>query len=229
LGSSSSFTVGLMHALHALKNQSVTKYNLASSSAQIEIDILKRTMGKQDHFAAAYGGLNTITFKADETVDLEPVLYSSKVRIELEQNLLMFYTSVKRNASDILKKQNVETTSKRKDLREMKKLVNPLREIISSGRNLSQIGEILHENWLLKQSLTDITSSTEIDEYYSKALKAGAIGGKLLGAGGGGFLLFYVEPNKHLSVIKALKNLFHLKINFDTSGSRITYYDQSSD
>lgn len=227
LGSSSSFSVGLMHALYALKNQSITKYNLADYSAQIEIDILCRIMGKQDHFAAAYGGLNTFAFKADESVEVHPVLYSPKVRIELEKNLLMFYTSVKRNASDILKKQNQVTSIKRSDIRKMKELVTPLREVISSGKNLSQFGEILNENWLLKQNLTDATSTSEINDYYSKALKAGAIGGKLLGAGGGGFLLFYVEPNKHSSVIKALKNLFHLKIGFDNSGSRITYYDQS--
>jgi len=225
LGSSSSFAVGLMHALYALKNQQVTKYQLAKSASQVEIDILKRTMGKQDHFAAAYGGLNTIEFKNDESVVIKPVPHSSEVRHKLEKNLLVFYTSIKRNASDVLKEQDKKTTINRQALRQMKNLVDPLSDIISSGKNLSQFGEVLHKNWLAKQNLTNITSSTKINEYYSRGIKAGAIGGKLLGAGGGGFLLFYVEPAKHLSVIKALKDLFHLKISFDQDGSRITYYD----
>ncbi len=225
LGSSSSFAVGLMQALYALKKQSVTKYTLAESSAQIEIDILKRIMGKQDHYAASYGGLNVLTFQANETVVVEPVFHDPEVRKELEQNLLLFYTAMKRDSNDILMKQNQETSNKRDSLRQMKKLVAPLREVISSGQNLSQFGEILHENWILKKSLTGNISSSEIDAYYTKARKAGAIGGKLLGAGGGGFLLFYVEPDKHQSVINELKDLFHLKIGFDRSGSRITYYD----
>jgi D-glycero-alpha-D-manno-heptose-7-phosphate kinase len=227
LGSSSSFAVALMQALYAIKNQSVTKYKLAESAAQIEIDILKRTMGKQDHFAATYGDLNKFTFKNDETVEIEPVLHSAEVRKELEQNLLIFYTSVKRDASDVLKKQDQKSSINRKDLQQMRNLVEPLQNIISSGKNLRQFGEILHKNWLIKKNLTEDTSTTIIDEYYSRGLKAGAIGGKLLGAGGGGFLLFYVEPNKHLSVIEALKDLYHVKIRFDRSGSRITYYDQS--
>ena len=225
LGSSSSFAVGLMQALYALKKQSVTKYTLAESSAQIEIDILKRIMGKQDHYAASYGGLNVLTFQANETVVVEPVFHDPEVRKELEQNLLLFYTAMKRDSNDILMKQNQETSNKRDSLRQMKKLVAPLREVISSGQNLSQFGEILHENWILKKSLTGNISSSEIDEYYAKAREAGAIGGKLLGAGGGGFLLFYVEPTKQQSVINELKDLFHLKIGFDRSGSRITYYD----
>ena len=226
LGSSSSFAVGLMHALNALKGQLVTKYALAESAAQIEIDILKRVMGKQDHYAAAYGDLNVLTFHANEKVTVEPVFYSSEVYQRLEKNLLFFYTDVKRDASEVLQKQDEVTPDKRVVLRQMKELVNPLRELLSTGKDLSQFGEILHENWKLKQSLTDLISSNEIDEYYAKARKAGAIGGKLLGAGGGGFLLFYVEPDKQQSVIHELKDLFHLKTGFDNSGSRITYYDQ---
>jgi len=228
LGSSSSFAVGLMSALYALKGQLVTKYTLAESAAQIEIEILKRTMGKQDHYAAAYGDLNVLTFHANEKVTVEPVFYSSDVHQKIASNLLLFYTAQKRNASEILKVQDQVTSKKLAVLRQMKNLVTPLREVISSGKKLHQVGEILHENWELKRSLTDLTSSKEIDKYYNKALRAGAIGGKLLGAGGGGFLIFYVEPDKHRSVINALSNLYHLKFRFDTSGTRITYYDQST-
>jgi len=227
LGSSSSFAVGLMHALYALKGQLVTKYALAESAAQIEIDILKRVMGKQDHYAAAYGDLNVLTFHANEKVTVEPVFYSSEVYQRLEKNLLLFYTEIKRDADEVLQKQDKVTPDKRVVLRQMKELVKPLRELLSTGKDLRQFGEILHENWKLKHSLTDLISSNEIDEYYAKARRAGAIGGKLLGAGGGGFLLFYVEPDKQQSVIHELKDLFHLKTGFDNSGSRITYYDQT--
>ena len=227
LGSSSSFAVGLMSALYALKGQLVSKYTLAESAAQIEIEILKRSMGKQDHYAAVYGDLNVLTFHVDEKVTVEPVFYSSDVHQKIASNLLLFYTAQKRNASEILKAQEQVTSKKLSVLRQMKNLVEPLRGVISSGENLHQIGEILHENWELKRSLTDLTSSKEIDKYYLKALRAGAIGGKLLGAGGGGFLVFYVEPDKHRSVINALSSLYHLKFRFDTSGTRIAYYDQS--
>jgi D-glycero-alpha-D-manno-heptose-7-phosphate kinase len=228
LGSSSSFAVGLMSALSALRGKLVTNYQLAESAAQIEIEILKRSMGKQDHYAAAYGDLNVFTFHGDEKVTVEPVFYNAKVLQKIASNLLLFYTGKKRNASEILKKQDLVTSKKMSVLRQMKNLVEPLRDVILSGKNLHQIGEILHENWELKRSLTDLTSSKEIDEIYLKALRAGAIGGKLLGAGGGGFLIFYVEPDKHESVIKALSGLYQMKFRFDTSGTRITYYDQST-
>jgi D-glycero-alpha-D-manno-heptose-7-phosphate kinase len=226
LGSSSSFAVGLMNALHALKGQPLTKHDLAKSAAVVELDLLKRDMGKQDHWAAAYGDLNTFTFMPDERVIVEPVLVTSEVRNELDKNLLVFYTSLKRNASDILKVQNQETSNKMDSLRQMKDLVAQLQDVISTGKNLKQFGEILHENWKLKQNLTKVTSTNEINNYYLRAISAGAIGGKLLGAGGGGFLLFYVEPDKQKSVIKELKELYHMQFSFDRSGSRITYYDQ---
>jgi len=226
LGSSSAFAVGLMHALYALKGQLTTKYTLAEVAASIEVEKLKRTMGKQDHFASAYGDLNVFKFNADETVTVEPVFYSPDIHRKLEKNLLLFYTKQKRNTSEILQVQNQQTMQNMDLLRGMKNLVDPLREVLSSGGNLRQVGEILHENWKLKRSLADVISSNEIDDYYNKARKAGAIGGKLLGAGGGGFLMFYVEPDKQQSVVNALGDLFHFRTGLDSSGTRITYYDQ---
>jgi D-glycero-alpha-D-manno-heptose-7-phosphate kinase len=226
LGSSSAFSVGLIHALYALKGQVLTKYQLAEYAAKVEIDKLKRTMGKQDHFASSYGGLNVLTFHANEIVDIEPVFYSSNIYRKLENNLLLFYTKIKRDASEILQFQNKQAIQKRSVLREMKNLVSPLRDVLLGNGNLSQVGEILHENWQLKKRLTSVISSCEIDQYYDRARKAGAIGGKLLGAGGGGFLMFYVEPENQSNVIKALNDLYHLKVNLDTSGTRITYYDR---
>jgi D-glycero-alpha-D-manno-heptose-7-phosphate kinase len=227
LGSSSAFTVGLLHALYALKGQMVTKHSLASEAAAIEVDILKRTMGKQDHFASSYGNLNVFTFQKDEVVVVEPIFYRPEVPLALEKNLLLFYTSMKRNASDILQSQNRETPNKLVVLRQMKNLVKPLQEVLSSGENLNRVAEILHEGWKLKRSLTEEISSNRIDEYYLKACKAGALGGKLLGAGGGGFLLFYVEPHNHKAVIQALSNLYNVPVGLDFGGTRITYYDQT--
>jgi len=228
LGSSSSFSVGLIHALYALKYQTVTKHQLACDAAKIEIEKLKRTMGKQDHFAAAYGGINALTFNNNETVTVDPVFYSPETHDRLEKNLLLFYTKVKRDASEVLKAQDRESSKKREVLRKMKNLVIPLRDALSEGGDINLVGEILHENWQLKKSLTNVISSKKIDEYYVRARKAGAIGGKLLGAGGGGFLMFYVKPEKQQAVINSLKDLFYFQVSLDNSGTRITYYDQSN-
>jgi len=227
LGSSSAFTVGLLHALYALKGEMVTKHTLAIKAAVIEVDLLKRTMGKQDHFASSYGNLNVFTFQKDEQVIVEPVFYRPEVPLDLEKNLLLFFTGLKRDASEILDSQNRETPNKMDVLRKMKNLVNPLREVFSSATNLNQVGEILHENWMLKRSLTGDISTNIIDEYYLKARSAGALGGKLLGAGGGGFLLFYVEQHNHKAVRQSLSNLYHVPVGIDYGGTSITYYDQT--
>ena len=228
LGSSSSFAVGLVNALHALRGEMVTKHTLASEAAHIEVDVLGRAMGKQDHFAAAYGNLNVFTFNPDESVTVEPVLYRPEIKKAIESNLLLFYMKTKRDASNILKTQQKETQNKLNSLRELKDLVVPLRDIISnsSGNELNKFGEFLDKGWKIKRELTDKISSDEIDNYYQKAKDSGAIGGKLLGAGGGGFLLLYVETKHHQSVIDALSELFCLPIGFDDGGTRITYYDQ---
>lgn len=226
LGSSSAFAVGLVHALHALSGQMVTKYELASKAADIEVNILKRVMGKQDHFASAYGGLNVFTFKADETVMVEPVFYQAPVQVALEQNLMLFYTRQKRDASEILQSQNRATPQRRPVLKKMRDQVPLLREILNNGSALDGVGMLLHEGWSMKRSLTNEISTSEVDDYYERARKAGAIGGKLLGAGGGGFLLLYVNPPKQANVIAALSDLYHLSIKMDRGGTRITYYDQ---
>ena len=227
LGSSSAFTVGLLHALYALKGQMVTKYQLASTAAEIEINKLGRTIGKQDHFAAAYGNLNTISFYADEKVVVEPVFYRPETLTELEKNMIMFYTKLKRDASEVLKEQQKEAVNKKNILRKMKDLVPELRETLSTGVNLNRVGEILHNGWIFKRSLTKNISNGIIDSYYEKARSAGAIGGKLLGAGGGGFLLLYVEKQNQERVIKSLKELYSMPVGIHAGGSRITYYDQT--
>jgi D-glycero-alpha-D-manno-heptose-7-phosphate kinase len=226
LGSSSAFAVGLVHALHALRGEMVTKGAIASTAAQIEVDILGRSMGKQDHYASAYGNLNIFTFNKNGSVNVEPVLYQPEVRSLIEKNLNLFYLKSKRNASKILEIQEQNTSKIFKNLTKLKSMVNPLAEIFSSGLDINKFGEMLHQSWLIKKGLTDVISSTEIDTYYQKALDNGALGGKLLGAGGGGFLLIYVEEQKQQAVVDALSNLYHLNVGFDQGGTRITYYDQ---
>ena len=226
LGSSSAFAVGLVHALHALKGEMVTKHTLATEAAHIEVNILGRSMGKQDHFASAYGNLNVFTFTADDVVLVEPVLYEANTKKRIEDNLLLFYLKTKRDASKILESQERETVNKVNELRAMKNLVEPLKEIFSTGAEINNFGIILDQGWKIKRQLTDDISSSEIDEYYQKAKKYGAIGGKLLGAGGGGFLLFYVEQKNQQKLKDRLSDLYCLPIKFDNSGTRITYYDQ---
>ena len=227
LGSSSAFTVGLLHALFALKGEMVTKGTLASIASHIEVDILGRNIGKQDHYASAYGNINMFTFHRNHKVSVEPVFYDPNFKETVEKNLMLFYTRLKRDASEILKNQKEKTPDKFAVLCSMRDLVEPLAGVISSGKDPHHIGEILHKGWLLKKSITDEISSKEIDSYYEKALKAGATGGKLLGAGGGGFLLFYVAPEYQEAVVKALSDLYRLRFKFDTEGTRITYYDQT--
>lgn len=226
LGSSSAFSVGLVHALYALKGEYATKHTLASEAGLIEVDILMRTMGKQDHFASAYGDLNVFTFNTDETISVEPVFYTNDVKNTLEQNMMLFYTQLKRDANDVLENQNSVVGDKRAVLSQMRDLVHPLREVLSGKQSMKLFGEILHQGWVLKKSITPEISNLQIDDYYERARSAGAVGGKLLGAGGGGFLLFYVEPEHQSNVINALGDLFCLDVKLDNSGTRITYYDQ---
>ncbi|MDD5108749.1 MAG: GHMP kinase [Candidatus Omnitrophica bacterium] len=227
LGSSSSFAVGLLHALFALKGKMVTKGVLAGMASHLEIDKLKRKIGKQDHYAAAYGSLNIFTFHTDGTVSVDPVFYKPEIKESLESHLMLFYTAIKRDAHKILRVQHMKTQEKRHVLAEMKSLVAPFGELLSSGANLREFGRLLHRGWLLKKSITDEISSKEIDGYYDRAMAAGALGGKLLGAGGGGFLLFFVEPKKQKAVAGALSSLYRLPFKFENAGTRITYYDQS--
>ena len=225
LGSSSSFTVGLLNALYALKGQMVTKETLAQKSAEIEVDILKRNIGKQDHYAAAYGGLNVVTFNSDQTVNVDPIIKDNNSLKKLSNNLLLFFTRQTRDASDILKSQKEATNDKFETLKKMRDLVPELQKSIMQ-ENFDNFGRLLHENWLLKKSITDNISTDKIDKYYQKALDSGALGGKLLGAGGGGFMCFYADEKNQQKIKDNLSDLYSLDFEFDNVGTRITYYDQ---
>ena len=225
LGSSSAFSVGLINALHALNGERVTKYALATEAAAIELDVLERSMGKQDHFAAAYGSFNVYTFNADETVTVEPVYYDPDVVESLNSRLMLFYMGDQRDASDLLEAQSTATAEKEGVLSAMCDMVDPMVEILSGRGDLSDVGPMLHESWMLKRSITEQVSNDEIDTAYGRAMEAGAAGGKLAGAGGGGFLMFFVEPSRQQEVATALTGMPFIKPRFDTAGSRITYYE----
>ena len=225
LGSSSSFTVGLLNVLYALKGQMVTKETLAQQAAEIEVDILKRNMGKQDHYAAAYGGLNIITFNSDETVNVDPVIKDNNSLKKLSNNLLLFFTRQTRDSSDILKSQTEATNDKFGTLKKMRDLVQELKKSIMQ-EDFDNFGRLLHKNWLLKKSITGDISNDKIDKYYQKALDSGALGGKLLGAGGGGFMCFYAEEKNQQKIIDNLSGLYNLGFKIDNVGTQITYYDQ---
>ena len=225
LGSSSSFAVGLLHALYALKGEMVSKKTLAEQAAKIEVDILKRNMGKQDHYAAAYGGLNTITFNQDETVEVYPVIKNHQPLKNLVNNLILIFTGDTRDASEILKSQAEVTADKFETLKAMRDLVPKMKNTIQENDH-DRFGRLLHENWLLKKSITNDISNNKIDEYYQRGLDNGALGGKLLGAGGGGFLCFYVNKKSCENLIHSFSELYNLKFEFENLGTQITFYDQ---
>ena len=225
LGSSSSFAVGLLHALHAFKGEYVNKERLAQEAAHIEIDLLRRPIGKQDHYAAAYGGLNLIRFMPNEEVCVDPVICPRTTMQELFSNLLLFYTNITRDASSILKEQQANTDAKLDYLVAMRNQAHALERLLQNDVNLNKFGEILHQAWMNKRKLALSISNPVIDRYFEMALEAGAIGGKLCGAGGGGFLLFYVERQRQPQVREALADLIELEFNYEPQGSKIIFYD----
>lgn len=223
VGSSSSFTVGLLHALYAYKGQHVTAKRLADEACKIEIDILGEPVGKQDQYAAAYGGLQHIQFNPDESVYVDPVICTKETKKMLSNNLLLFYTGITRKSSKILKKQKNDTKAKLNYLRAIRDLSYRIRDILIRGTSLDELGEVLHQNWLLKKQLVDSISNDKIDEHYRKARDAGALGGKILGAGGGGFLLLYCEEQCQKKVREILSELKEVPFDLEPQGSKIIY------
>jgi D-glycero-alpha-D-manno-heptose-7-phosphate kinase len=225
LGSSSSLAVGLINALNAYKGQISSPQRLAEKACEIEIDILKKPIGKQDQYAAAFGSLNYMRFNPDNSVDIEPVPYRPETLRELESRALLLYTAQQRSADDILVKQSAGT--QRQDtfavLREMRDLAEEMRNVISGSGNIDDFAELMHQGWLLKKSLGFGISNQHIDDWYSAALKAGAQGGKLLGAGGGGFLMLLAPAEKHQAIRDALGNPREIPFEIDRRGSRIIF------
>lgn len=226
LGSSSSFTVGLLNALHAFKSERAAKEQLGQESCRIEIDILGEPIGKQDQFAAAFGGLNFIRFHEDDTVEVEALNCIYQVENQIESHILAFYTGIGRRAGDVLKAQNqvIADGSRTSVLKRMAAQAEELRDELRRG-NVDALGEALHEGWRLKQSLTPEISTSQIGNWYDRARAAGAAGGKLLGAGAGGFMVFYANPDRHEAIRRELSELRPVKLRLDRDGSQVIFAD----
>ena len=226
LGSSSSFTVGLLNALYAYKGESASAERLAEEACHIEIEKVKEPIGKQDQYIAAYGGLQFIEFMPDDHVFVDPVICKKETKQKLHDHLLLLYTGITRKANTILTEQKSNSVSKRETLSDMRKLADKLRKVLREGKNINQVGELLHEGWNLKKQMASGISNPEINELYELALKKGASGGKILGAGGGGFLLLFCPLNKRIAVKKALSNLQETPFKLEPQGSKIIYVEE---
>lgn len=226
LGSSSSFTVGLLHALHAFKGNLVDAENLARQACEIEINMIGDPIGKQDQYAAAYGGLLKLDFNQDGTVITRRISLSEQRRVALEQRLMMFYLGGTRSAADILRKQSAETGKRLPVMRDMRDMAAEAAELLESDKPLAELGSLLHRAWEAKRTLTNGITSELIDTTYAKARKAGALGGKLLGAGGQGFFLFYVEPENQEAVRAALKQMPQEIFKIAPQGTTVIYKSQ---
>jgi D-glycero-alpha-D-manno-heptose-7-phosphate kinase len=225
MGSSSSFTVGLLHALYALKGVMPSKKQLAVESIHIEQDVLRETVGSQDQVCAAYGGLNQITFAANGEINVRPLTLSPSRVHELDSHLMLFYTGIKRTASDVAGTYVNDIGSKEKVLERIQEMVQEGVAILQSNSCICGFGELLDEAWVLKKSLSPEVSNGMVDELYGRARDAGAIGGKITGAGGGGFLLLFVPPSAQERVREALGRQIHVPFHFESGGSQIIFYE----
>lgn len=225
LGSSSAYAVGLLNALHVFKKEYASAEELAREACEVEIEILKEPIGKQDQYASAYGGFNFIRFYPDGRVGVDPVICLKETRKRLENNLLMLYTGRTRSASNILKDQKKNTQSDSKKFKIMKTMVDLAHEMKKElqKNRLDSFGEILHKNWELKKQMAGGISDSQIDNWYNQGKKNGAIGGKILGAGGGGFFIFYAPQEKHEQIIAALPELKPVEFEFEYQGSKIIF------
>lgn len=224
LGTSSSFAVGMLNAFYALKGKYADKKKLADEAIYLERVLCNEAGGWQDQIAAAYGGFNRINFNADG-YEVLPVIISPERKKQLNDNLLMFFTGFTRFSSDVQKINNIAAIDKRNQLKEMHSLVDKAEKILTDSKSdLDDFGRLLDHTWNLKKQTGSAISTGAIDELYEKGKKAGALGGKLLGAGGGGFLVFYVNPEYKDSVMKAMQELMYIPFSFENGGTRVIYY-----
>lgn len=225
LSTSSAYTVGLIHALSAFRGKLRSQERIAREACELEIEKLGEPIGKQDQYGTAVGGLKFIRFKSDDTVEVEPLVVSRRTLEALEGNLLLFYTGLTHSAGEILQEQSRNVASeeqKYQNLVRMTQLAYEMRESVVTG-DLDEFGRILNENWLLKRELASSISNDRISRYYDLAMASGALGGKLLGAGGGGFLLFYCPKERQKRLRSALSDLWELPFAMETSGTKIIY------
>lgn len=225
LGSSSTYTVGLLNALYAYRNQFASREKLARQACEVEIDRCGEPIGKQDQYAAAYGGLNLIRFHPDDSVSVDPVICKPSLLQEMEDSTLVFFTGRTRSASAVLANQSaaMQASDRRALMRRMVQLAFEMKEQLESG-SLEHLGDLLDENWRLKAQLTAGISDPQIDGWYAAGMANGALGGKLLGAGNGGFMMFYAPPKRHAQITVALSDLEPVKFRFDRTGAQIVFY-----
>jgi D-glycero-alpha-D-manno-heptose-7-phosphate kinase len=228
IGSSSSFTVGLLHALYALEGKMVSKRKLAIDAIHIEQEMIKENVGSQDQIIAAFGGLNKIEFSNEHHFEVSPVTISQARLQELENHLMLFFSGFTRIASKIAQDQVSRIKDKTQELKTMRSMVEEAITILNGNGDITDFGKLLHESWQLKKNLSNKVSNSHIDHVYDMACKAGAIGGKILGAGGGGFILFFVKPEDRERLKETLGFLLHVPFGFEASGSRIVYYSEES-
>lgn len=225
LGSSSAFTVGLLHALYTYQQKFISLEELANKACEIEIDILKEPIGKQDQFGTSFGGLKFLIFHPDGRVSIEPIFCLRETREAIQKNMLLFYTGVTRSALKIMTKQEANMRvdkQKYKIMRKMVKLAHDLHNDLKKNK-IDSFGEILHESWMYKREMSEGISNSQIDKWYAIGRKNGAIGGKILGAGGGGFMLFYAPIEKHDAIRKSLPDLRSVDFQFENKGSQIIF------
>lgn len=221
IGSSSSFSVGLIKVLLALRGESIARHDLALKAMRLEQDVLKESVGSQDQVAAAYGGFNLIQFTTDRTITVEPVAISRARVEELESSLLLFYAGTTRLASEIAKTVISNVSSNTSSLRVMRGMVDAALDLLTGGGGLEGFGRLLDDAWCLKRSLAAGVTNRYLDEVYQTALSSGALGGKLLGAGGSGFMVFFVPPERHPKVLRALDRLLHVPFKLESEGCTV--------
>ncbi len=225
LGSSSSFTVGLLHSLYALKGEMPTKMKLATEAINIEQNILKENVGSQDQVSASFGGLNLIRFEPDDAIQVSPVITHPDRLRELQESIMLYFTGFSRYASDVAGEQIKNTPKKKTELSAMHDMVSEAMSILSNPKtDLVEFGRLLHESWKLKRGLTSSITTDFVDDMYDTAMRAGALGGKLLGAGGGGFVIVFARKEDQPKIADKLKHLLLVPFKFENAGSQIIVY-----
>ncbi len=229
MGSSSAFTVGLLHALHALEGRMVSKRQLATEGIHVEQELLGETVGSQDQVATAFGGLNHIRFLPSGEISVRPIIMSADRVSELNSSLMLFYTGIKRTASGVASTYVEDIEDRRRSMRILQDLVEEGLAVLSTGADLQYFGELLHEAWLVKRDLSGRVTNDRVDGIYADALAAGAVGGKLLGAGGGGFMLLFVPPDRREQVRQKFNRLIHVPFKFESQGSQVVLFEPEVD
>ncbi len=225
LGSSSTFTVGLLHALYALQGRMASKAELARDAIHVEQDLLKEAVGAQDQVITAHGGLHRIDFAPDDSFNVAPLILKRERLVSFQAHCMLIFTGFTRIASEVAAEQVQKTPQNRTQLREMYRMVDAATKILTGDGDLAEFGKLLHENWLLKRQLSSRVSTSEIDSIYEAGRSAGAYGGKLLGAGSGGFVLLFARPEDQPRILAKLGKLLHVPFRFETLGSQIMHYD----